>query len=68
MSVTRNNLTTLKSSPNVLLDSLISWLFPDLRDHALQPDKDFLVSQSIMVIGSNDVHQYKSAKDQGRRR
>lgn len=51
MAVTRNNLATFKSRPDVLLDSLIGRLFPNLGLHLTEPDENLLVSKTVKRAG-----------------
>lgn len=47
MAIPRNNLTTLKSRPNIFLDSIISCVLADLRLHFSEPDENFLVGKTM---------------------
>ena len=45
--ITRNDLPTLKSRPDILSDSLVSGVLADLLDHLLQPEENLLVGEAV---------------------
>jgi len=46
VSVTWDDLTSLKGGPNVLSNFIIRCVFTDLRSHLLGPSEDFLVRET----------------------
>lgn len=47
MAIARNDLTTFKGSPDVLLDNIVRGRLASLLDHPLEPDEHFLVREAM---------------------